>query len=586
MCCQLTKQARRAFSKYKPFPKIDLPDRQWPSNQITKAPRWLATDLRDGNQSLPDPMNFEEKKEYFQKLVDIGYKEIEVSFPSASQVDFDFTRYVVETAPSDVAIQVLSPCREELIRRTIDSLKGAKRAIVHIYVAVSPLFRDVVFGLREEETKNLAVRSTRLVRELTKDNPEAQDTEWQFEFSPETFSQTPLPYTLSVLEAVKREWQPSQENPIIFNLPATVEVATPNVYADQIEYVSRNLSEREKCCISLHCHNDRGTGVAATELGIMAGADRVEGCLFGNGERTGNVDLVTLGLNMYTQGVDPKIDFSDLESIVDLTERLNKIPVHPRAPYGGNLVVCAFSGSHQDAIKKGFARHSARVERNGGSDEDVQWELPYLPLDPSDVGRTYEAIIRVNSQSGKGGAAWMILRHLELDLPRGLQVAFSKHVQAEAEFKDRELRAEELVKLFSELYVLEENREHTYDLDGFSIDNVDKTTRRFTGNLIIDNKTTVELEGTGNGPISSFLNAIENKLGYDLDVENYHEHSIGKGSKTRAASYVEISTNFNGKAVKDWGIGIHEDVSKASLQAVLAALIRLDPRRSQVNKIS
>lgn len=580
MCCQLTNQARRSFTKYKPFPKINLPDRQWPSKQITKAPRWLATDLRDGNQSLPDPMNVDEKKEFFTKLVNMGYKEIEVAFPSASQVDFDFTRFAVETAPSDVAIQVLSPCREELIRRTVESLKGAKRAIVHIYVATSPLFRDVVFGFSEEETKRLAVRSTKLVRELTKDNPDAQDTEWQFEFSPETFSDTPLDYTLSVLEAVKKEWAPTAENPIIFNLPATVEVATPNIYADQIEYISRNLSEREKCHLSLHCHNDRGTAVAATELGLMAGADRVEGCLFGNGERTGNVDLVTLGLNLYTQGIDPKIDFSDLEVIVELVERLNKLPVHPRAPYGGNLVVCAFSGSHQDAIKKGFSRWNSAIERNGGTEENLRWQLPYLPLDPSDVGRTYEAVIRVNSQSGKGGAAWMILRHLELDLPRGLQVSFSKHVQAEAEFKDRELRSNELVELFSDLYILQEGKKRKYDLIDFDVANIDSTQRKFTGELLVNDEKVVKLEGYGNGPISSFLNAIEASLGYDLDVENYHEHSIGKGSKTRAASFIEVSTEVDGKEIRDWGIGIHEDVSKASLHALLAVLNRLDPLKN------
>lgn len=560
--------------KYKPFPPVDLPNRQWPSKTITEAPRWLSTDLRDGNQSLPDPMSVEEKQQYFQKLVDIGYKEIEVAFPSASQIDFDFTQWAVQHAPDDVSIQVLSPCREDLIRRTVESLKGAKRAIVHIYLASSPLFRDVVFGLDEDESLQLAVRSTQLVRQLTKDNPDAKETFWQFEFSPETFSGTPLDYSLKVCEAVKKAWEPSAENPIIFNLPATIEMSTPNVYADQIEWMSTHFTEREKVCISLHCHNDRGCAVAASELGLMGGGQRVEGCLFGNGERTGNVDLVTLGLNLFTQGIDPKIDFSDLESIVEVCEKFNRVPVNPRAPYGGSLVVCAFSGSHQDAIKKGFARRNADIARLGCTSDELQWRIPYLPLDPGDIGRTYEAVIRVNSQSGKGGASWIILRHLELDLPRGLQIAFSKIVQAEAEFHGRELRSTELVDLFEKHYFLSDTANYKYKLRFHNVVTINDNVRQFVGELLIDGKTT-KLKGEGNGPISSFLNAVEKELGLPMNVEYYTEHSIGKGSGTRAVSYLQITSTVKGKPVTEWGVGIHEDVSQASMNAAVSVLNRL-----------
>ena len=568
MTCPLS--CRAIATKYKPFPPINLPNRKWPSRVITKAPRWLATDLRDGNQSLPDPMNFQEKKEYFDLLCKVGYKEIEVAFPSASQIDFDFTRYAVENAPADVAIQVLSPCREALIRRTIESLKGAKKAIVHIYLAASPLFRDIVFNTSEEQYLSMATKSAKLVRELTKDNTDAQDTQWQFEFSPETFSDTPLDFSLRVCEEVKKAWEPTVENPIIFNLPATVEMSTPNVFADQVEYISTNISEREKVCISLHCHNDRGCAVAASELGQMAGADRIEGCLFGNGERTGNVDLVTLGLNLFTQGIDPKIDFSNLEKMVEVSERLNKIPVHPRSPYGGSLVVCAFSGSHQDAIKKGFAR------RNNAADPDsLPWQIPYLPLDPGDVGRTYEAVIRVNSQSGKGGAAWIILRKLELDLPRGLQVNFSKHVQDEAEFKDRELLSDEISDLFERKYFLAEENKYPYSLVDYEVTGKGED-KRFQGTLNIKGEI-VDIEGVGNGPISSFMNALENYLGYDLDVEDYHEHSLGKGSATKAVSYLHIKHNRKGseEPLTEWGVGIDKDVSRASMKAALSVVNRI-----------
>ncbi|GMG20307.1 unnamed protein product, partial [Ambrosiozyma monospora] len=430
--------------KYTRFKGVDLPDRQWPNKVIEKAPRWLSTDLRDGNQSLPDPMSVEQKKEYFQKLVEIGFKEIEVAFPSASQTDFDFTRYAVENAPDDVRIQALVQSREHLIRRTVESLKGAKKATIHTYLATSDMFREIVFGMSQQEAIEKAVWATKLVKSLTKDDPAMQETDWSYEFSPECFSDTPVEFALEICEAVKAAWEPTAENPIIFNLPATVEVSGPHIYADQVEYFSRNISEREKVAISLHCHNDRGCGVAATELGLLAGADRVEGCLFGNGERTGNVDLITVALNMYTDGVSPELDLSDIESIIDVVEKGNKIPIHPRAPYGGSLVVSAFSGSHQDAIKKGFALQAKK--------DDPRWRIPYLPLDPQDIGRNYEAVIRVNSQSGKGGAAWVVQRTLGLDLPRAMQVDFSRVVQGTADGLGRELKSEEIIALLQSNY--------------------------------------------------------------------------------------------------------------------------------------
>ncbi|KAM9919088.1 hypothetical protein OXX59_008193 [Metschnikowia pulcherrima] len=556
--------------KYDAFPPIKLPNRQWPNRTLQKAPRWLSTDLRDGNQSLPDPMSFEEKKAYFHKLVSIGYKEIEVAFPSASQVDFDFTRYAVENAPSDVSIQVLSACREELIRRTVESLQGAKKATVHIYLATSDCFRNVVFGLSQEECKALAVKCTKLVRALTKDAPNPHGTVWDFEFSPETFSDTDLSFALEVCEAVREAWSPSAEHPIIFNLPATVEMSTPNVYADQIEYFSTHISEREKICISLHPHNDRGCAVAAAELGQLAGADRIEGCLFGNGERTGNVDLVTLGLNLYSQGVSPKIDFSNISEIIDIVERCNKIPIPERAPYGGSLVVCAFSGSHQDAIKKGFAQYGEKQAKANG--KTVKWKLPYLPIDPADIGRTYEAIIRINSQSGKGGSAWVILKNLELDLPKGLQVDFSKSVQRQAESKGQELSNSELCDLFKEQYFIA--HETNDDASSFYYNLVDYSLTKSGGVRTIEVDITVagapkRISGTGNGPISAFSDAIKKDLGIDVDVKHYHEHSLGDDSNSKAATYIAAQLADGSTR---WGVGIHEDVSQASFISLVSIL--------------
>jgi 2-isopropylmalate synthase len=512
-------------------------------------------------------------------LVKLGYKEIEVSFPSASQTDFDFTQKLVNTpgaVPDDVWLQVLSPCRKELIRRTVDALKGAKKAILHLYLATSPCFQRIVFNMNNEQSKALAVECTKYARSITKDDPEQAGTEWAYEFSPETFSDSDPAFVVEVCEAVKEAWGPTEDNPIIFNLPATVEVATPNVYADQVEYFSRHISEREKVCISLHPHNDRGCAVAAAELAQMAGADRVEGTLFGNGERTGNVDLVTLALNLYTQGIHPGIDFSDLKSVIDVVESSNKIPVHPRAPYGGQLVVCAFSGSHQDAIKKGF-----QERKNLGATDETPWEVPYLPLDPQDIGRTYEAIIRVNSQSGKGGVAWIIQRTLELDLPRGLQIAFSKIVQRETDMLGRELLPTEITKLFEEAYHLKRNPR-------FSLVDYDITTdrskspvppepgktqssgnlqRKFKGVIEIDGQEH-HIEGTGNGAISSLADALK-RLGIDLDVADYKEHSIGNNKNTKAATYIECTAA--GSNQKVWGVGVHQDVVQASLIALLSA---------------
>ncbi|KAE9984774.1 hypothetical protein BLS_001347 [Venturia inaequalis] len=559
--------------KYRKFKPLDIPDRQWPSKTIEKPPRWLSTDLRDGNQ------DGDQKFRYFQMLVKLGYKEIEVSFPSASATDFDFTRRLVETpgvVPDHVWLQVLSPCRKELIRRTVDSLKGAKKALLHIYLATSPCFQQIVFNMDNAQSKALAVECTKYARSITKDDPETAGTEWAFEFSPETFNDTDEKFVIEVCEAVKEAWEPSIENPIIFNLPATVELATPNVYADQIEYFSRNISEREKIAISLHPHNDRGCAVAAAELAQMAGADRVEGTLFGNGERTGNVDLVTLALNLYTQGIHPGIDFSDLTSVIDIVEKSNKIPVHPRAPYGGQLVVCAFSGSHQDAIKKGFAKRKAE-----GANNESPWEIPYLPLDPQDIGRTYEAVIRVNSQSGKGGMAWIILRNLELDLPRGLQVAFSKIVQREADAVGRELLPGEIVKLFEDAYHLKQNpRFELIDYDIMADRSaspappVDGKTARggnlrrvFKGVIAIDHQEH-HIMGVGNGAISSLANALKS-IGIELDVADYKEHAIGTGRDVKAATFIECTAANSSQRV--WGVGIHEDVVQASLTALLSA---------------
>ena len=510
-------------------------------------------------------------------LVQLGYKEIEVSFPSASQTDFDFTRGLVETpgvVPDDVWLQVLSPCRKDFIKRTVESLKGAKKAVLHLYLATSECFQRIVFGFTPEESLKLAVECTKYARSITKDDPNQAATEWAYEFSPECFSDSEPEFVIRICEAVKAAWEPSVESPIIFNLPATVEMATPNIYADQIEYFCTHVTEREKICVSLHPHNDRGCAVAAAELAQMAGADRVEGTLFGNGERTGNVDLVTLALNLYTQGIHPDIDFSDIPSVINIVEDCTKIPVHARAPYGGQLVVCAFSGSHQDAIKKGF-----EVRKTAKATSEDRWQMPYLPLDPQDIGRTYEAIIRVNSQSGKGGVAWIIQQSLELDLPRGLQIAFSRVVQKEADSVGRELRPREIQALFEDAYHLKENprfflvdysiiadRSQSPAPRGGGAQVTRDLMRRFDGIVSIDGVER-HVAGRGNGPISSLSNALRT-LGVDLDVVDYNEHAIGVGKDVKAVTYLQMTAT--GANEKVWGVGIHEDAVQASLIAVLS----------------
>ena len=532
-------------------------------------------------------MDGTQKLKFFKMLVEIGYKEIEVSFPSASQTDFDFTRSLVDTpgvVPEDVWLQVLTPCRKELIRRTVDSLTGAKKAILHMYLATSECFRRIVFGMTPQESIDLAVECTKYARSITKDDPSQSSTSWQYEFSPETFSDTSPEFAVQICEAVKAAWEPTEDNPIIFNLPATVEMATPNVFADQIEYFCTNMTERSKFCVSVHPHNDRGCAVAAAELAQMAGAERVEGTLFGNGERTGNVDLVTLALNLYTQGVYPDVDFSDIESVIKVVEESNKIPVNERWPYGGQLVVCAFSGSHQDAIKKGFQTRKAE-----GNHPEDPWVMPYLPLDPQDIGRTYEAVIRVNSQSGKGGVAWIVMNSLGLDLPRGLQIAFSKIVQKETEQKGRELLPREIAGLFEDAYHLKRNPRFTlidYNITAVretqqqrdaqeSVVNTSANKRQFAGVIAIDN-VQHPLIGVGTGAISSLANALHS-LGIDLDVADYKEHSLSMdkankaaGKDVKAATYIECMVSGNPKE-KVWGVGIHEDVVQASLIALLSA---------------
>ncbi|GAB0117177.1 2-isopropylmalate synthase [Acidisoma sp. 7E03] len=545
-------------TKYRPYAHVDLPDRQWPNKRITQAPRWCSVDLRDGNQSLIDPMDGERKRRFFDLLIKTGFKEIEVAFPSASETDYNFVRSLIEgnLIPEDVAIQVLTQSREELIRRTIESLSGAHRAIVHLYNATSEVFRRLVFNQDKEGTIALAVSGTKLIKQLTDEHPE---TIWTYQYSPETFSFTEPEFALEVCERVMDVWQPTPERPMILNLPATVEVATPNVHADQIEWFCRHLSRRSSAIISLHPHNDRGTGIAAAELGLMAGADRVEGCLFGNGERTGNVDIVTMALNLYTQGVDPKLDFSDIRRVVSTVTYCNQIDVHPRHPYAGELVFTAFSGSHQDAIKKGFA---ARKTQN----DDI-WEVPYLPIDPQDIGCSYEAVIRVNSQSGKGGVAWVLEQDQGLRLPRRLQIAFSRVVQEIADRTGRETTTANIVQAFRETYGLDGSGR--VSLVDYAVSGNDKSggPRRFTGRIEVDGETRA-IAGEGNGPLSSFVDALNKALGISIDIVNYDEHAIGGGSGTQAVAYVECAVP-GGKSV--FGVGIDVDSGEAAMRAVLSA---------------
>ena len=541
--------------KYRPFPQVDLPDRQWPSRVITAPPRWLSTDMRDGNQSLIDPMNAEKKRRFFDLLVKVGVKEIEVGFPSAGATEFDFISGLVQNGaiPDDVMPQVLTQARADLIATTFESLRGAKQAIVHVYNAISPAWRDIVFQMERSQVREIAVNAAKLLRDHAAAQP---DTDWHFEYSPETFSTAELDFSLECCEAVMEILQPTPQRPLILNLPATVECATPNIYADQIEWICRNISRRDSVVISLHTHNDRGTGVAAAELGIMAGADRVEGCLFGNGERTGNCDLVTVALNMYTQGINPGLDFSDIDDVIQTVEYCNQLPVHPRHPYAGELVFTAFSGSHQDAIKKGFAAQDARNDRI--------WNVPYLPIDPKDLGRDYEAVIRVNSQSGKGGVAWVLQQDKGYKLPKRMQADFSKVVQALADSSSRELNAADISEAFDAHYCL--TGEQPYALIDYQ-EGGQAGDRIFAGKIAHQGSER-SISGRGNGLLSSVLAALRDEFGVQLEIADYSEHAIGAGSDVNAAAYVECRTP-DGRTV--FGIGTDSDVATASVKAVLSA---------------
>lgn len=543
-------------AKYRPFPPINLPDRQWPGRQITQPPRWLSTDLRDGNQALIDPMGAEKKNRFFDLLLKVGVKEIEVGFPASGATDFDFISGLVRgnRIPDDVTVQVLTQSRRDLIETSFASLEGAKSAIVHLYNAVSPVWRKIVFGMGKDEIKAIAIDGAKVLRDQAAKHP---GTRWTFEYSPETFSTAEVDFSVEVCAAVMDVLQPSAEHPIIFNLPATVECATPNIYADQVELFARMIPNREAVVISLHTHNDRGTGIAAAELGLMAGGDRVEGCLFGNGERTGNCDLVTVALNMYTQGIDPGLDFSDIDAIAKTVEYCNQLPIHPRHPYVGELVYTSFSGSHQDAIKKGFA---AREKQN-----DTLWEMPYLPIDPADLGRDYEAVIRVNSQSGKGGFAWVLEQDQGLKLPKKMQAHFSKHVQELADSAGRELFAEDIWEVFQRVYHL--NTPQHFQLLDYEESKAADGTRMFAGKIAVDDKEQ-SVSGRGNGLISSVVATLTESFGVTFEVKDYAEHAMTAGSDARAAAYVEC-IGPGGKTV--WGVGIDEDVATASVRAVLSA---------------
>lgn len=537
--------------KYRAFPQIDIPDRTWPGKVIDQAPIWLSSDLRDGNQSLIEPMDADKKLRMFQTLVAVGVKEIEVGFPSASQTDFDFVRELIEGGhiPDDTTIQVLTQAREDLITRTFESLKGAKKAIVHYYNATAPSFRRIVFNQDQAGVIQIAVNAGQIIKRLAEQNPE---TEWRFEYSPEIFSSTEPEFAIEVCNAVIGVFQPTPQQKLILNLPATVEAATPNVYADQIEWFCRRIDNRDSVLVSLHTHNDRGTGVAATELGLLAGADRVEGCLFGNGERTGNVDLVTVALNMYTQGVDPQLDFSDIDGVRKVVEECNQLPVHPRHPYVGDLVHTAFSGSHQDAIRKGFAQQ----------DPNGVWEVPYLPIDPADLGRSYEAVIRVNSQSGKGGITFLLEQEYGISLPRRMQIEFSQVVQRETDRHGLEMSARQIHDLLVEEYL---QGPATFALKGHRLQEENGVT---TVEVEVERDGAVQtLRGTGNGPLEALVAALP----VSVEVMDYSEHAIGGGSNAKAAAYIELRVD-GGRPLH--GAGIDANLTTASFRALFSALNR------------
>ncbi|SHG11287.1 2-isopropylmalate synthase [Jatrophihabitans endophyticus] len=565
--------------RYRPFPAVDLPDRQWPTRSITIAPRWLSTDLRDGNQALIDPMNNARKNAMFDLLVRMGYKEIEVGFPAASQTDFDFVRSLIEgdRIPDDVRISVLTQAREELIERTVRSLVGARNATVHMYNAAAPVFRKVVFGFEGDgraQTRAVAVDGVQAIMKYA--DVHLPDTAFGLEYSPEIFMDTELDFSLEICEGVMDVWQPDHEREIVINLPCTVERSTPNVYADQIEWMSRHFSRREHVCLSVHTHNDRGTATADAELAVLAGAQRIEGCLFGNGERSGNVDLVTLGLNLYSQGIDPMIDFSDIDEIRRTAEYCNRIGVHERHPYAGDLVYTSFSGSHQDAIKKGFDDLARQAAETGRPVEELPWHIPYLPIDPKDVGRSYEAVIRVNSQSGKGGVAYIMKSDHRLDLPRRLQIEFSHVIQQHADGEGGEVGGALMWQIFSAEYLSGTGPVELIDTQSTTEGGTERLTARVRVNGVEH-----EIGGIGNGPVSAFCDALSDvDLGYgglSVRVLDYAEHALTAGREAEAAAYLEIEI---GSDEVLWGVGISESTTQASLRAVLSAVNRSAARRN------
>ncbi|MBI5690962.1 MAG: 2-isopropylmalate synthase [Verrucomicrobia bacterium] len=553
------------ITKYRPFPPVSLPQRQWPSRTLTRAPIWCSVDLRDGNQALAQPMSVEEKLEYFEMLVKIGFKEIEVGFPSASQIEFDFCRRLIEEnrIPDDVAIQVLCQCREELITRTLEALRGAKHAIFHLYNSTSPAQRKYVFGATPAEIKQIAVQGTKWVKQHSA-SLVAAGTRLRFEYSPESFTSTELPFALEVCEAVTDVWQPTPENRIILNLPATVEYATPNVHADQIEWMCTHLTRRPLTLVSLHTHNDRGTGIAATELGMLAGADRVEGTLFGNGERTGNLDIVTVALNLYTHGIHPALDFSNINEIREVYERTTRLEVPPRQPYAGELVFTAFSGSHQDAIKKSWAARDAR-------DPHAPWDVLYIPVDPADIGRSYRAIIRINAQSGKGGVAYVLEHEFGYTLPKLMHKEIGKIINDVADAKGTELQPAEVHEVFRQEYL---ERSTPIALRHFKTTERDSDVRCEAA-LVVDG-VAHQLAGTGNGPIDAFARALATTALPKFEVLSYSEHSLGKGSEARAVSYIQIKTE-RGQTL--FGAGIDTNIELASIKAIVSALNRALAKR-------
>ena len=556
------------YGRYVPFEPIDLPDRTWPTKKITHAPRWLTTDLRDGNQALIDPMTPSRKRKMFDLLVKMGYKEIEIGFPSASQTDFDFVRNLIagDAIPDDVTISVLTQAREDLIERTAQSLVGAKRATIHMYNATAELFRRVVFNIDEAQCIAMATRGTELVMKYAEQN--LGDVEFGYQYSPEIFTQTPTDFAIEVCNAVMDRWQPSEGREIILNLPATVERSTPNTYADQIEYFGRHVRNRPYVAISLHPHNDRGTAVAATELGQMAGADRVEGCLFGHGERTGNVDLVTLGLNLFSQGVDPMIDFSDIDEIRRTVEYCTNLPVHPRHPYAGDLVYTAFSGSHQDAIKKGLEYLEKQAAAQEATLHSIPWEAPYLPIDPYDVGRTYEAVIRVNSQSGKGGMAYLMKSEHHLDLPRRLQMEFSRVVQLHTDSAGGEVSPEQLWTIFDAEYLAPNT-----PLELISVPDVSNGSQYKVTAEVRHHGVEKVLVGEGNGALDAFADAVS-ILGFDVRVLDYTSHALSSGRDALAVAYVECELGDGDDTSVYWGVGMHESITTAAQKAVISAINR------------